>query len=509
MDDRLRAIAHAARAEAEAAIDVDDEFAATMRRTPTNFEPRRALDRQRRRAIAWVAAAAVVLIAGGLVVLRSGDDDTLQTVDTETTTAITSPSVSSATEAPGTVEVSTTLESSPLAPTSTPRTATTAPPTTSSATSAPEPVGEIAWRPVSTSPLSERSDHSLVWTGDELLVWGGVASVDGFVEFADGAAYDPVSDTWRELPDAGIAGRLGHSAVWTGDAMLVWGGVTDFGCNTGTSDGVFYEPATDSWLPISPAPGPVRTAHSSVWTGDEMIVWGGFPTLGARTSDGRFCDAPPDPNAELPGLAYNPLTDSWRIIAAGPEPRISSTLVAADGKVLLWGGISAESDDWLADGWSYDPATDQWSELPIGPLSPRMSHIAVWAGDEMIVAGGQDRDGLLNDGAAFDTETGRWRPIPDLPAEIADAEAATTDRYLLVLGGCCSQDADAFTLDLLTDTWASLPLIPSPPCRDSCSRNAPVASLGDGFVTWGGMTESGPEADTQWWADGSLLDLSK
>ena len=117
--------------------------------------------------------------------------------------------------------------------------------------------------------------------------------------------------------------------------------------------------------------------------------------------------------------------------------------------------------------------------------------------------------GLLNDGAALDPETGRWHPIPDLPAAIADAEAATTDRYLLVLGGCCSQDADAFTLDLLTDTWASLPPIPSPPCRDLCSRYAPVASLGDGFVTWGGMTESGPEADTQQWAEGSLLDLSK
>ena len=97
MDDRLRAIARAARAEAEAAIDVDDELAATMQRTPTDFGPRRGLERQRRRTVAWVAAAAVVLISGGLVVLRSVDDDTLQSVDTETTTAITSPSSSPAT----------------------------------------------------------------------------------------------------------------------------------------------------------------------------------------------------------------------------------------------------------------------------------------------------------------------------------------------------------------------------------------------------------------------------
>jgi hypothetical protein len=102
MDDRLRALARAARAEAEAAIDVDDELAATMRRTPTDVEPRRALERQRRRTTAWVAAAAVALVAGGLVVLRSVDDDTLQTVDPQTSTAISSPSSSPATTAPST-----------------------------------------------------------------------------------------------------------------------------------------------------------------------------------------------------------------------------------------------------------------------------------------------------------------------------------------------------------------------------------------------------------------------
>lgn len=100
MDDQLRATARAARAEAEAAIDIDDELAATMRRTPSGLEPRRGPERKGLRTVAWVAAAAVVLIAGGLVVVRSVDDDTLQTVDTQTTTAITSPSSSPVTTGP-------------------------------------------------------------------------------------------------------------------------------------------------------------------------------------------------------------------------------------------------------------------------------------------------------------------------------------------------------------------------------------------------------------------------
>jgi hypothetical protein len=447
-----------------------------------------------------VAASLAVLLAALVAITRSDDAVAPATVPTDTLAPTPAPSTGATTTGVPTTG----------APTSTPLPTTTAPPTTTSPpTSAPVPVGEMSWRLVSVSPLSERSGHSLVWTGDELLVWGGFASTDGFVEFADGAAYDPVSDTWRELPDAGIAGRLGHSAVWTGDAMLVWGGVTDFGCQTGSSDGAVYESATDQWRPISSAPGPVRTSHSAVWTGDEMIVWGGFPTQGTATSDGRFCNPPPDPDAELPGLAYNPLTDSWRVISAGPEPRNFSTLVAADDKVVVWGGISAASGDWLADGWSYDPATDRWSELPGGPLSARIRHVAAWTGEEMIVAGGQDRDGLLSDGAAFSPATGRWRAIAPLPAPTGGAAAAATGRYLLILEGCCLDDTDAFVFDLITGTWVSLQPVPSPPCGNSCSRFAPVASLGDGFVTWGGSTESGPAADWRSWAEGSLLDLSK
>src|SRR6185312_2994233 len=42
----------------------------------------------------------------------------------------------------------------------------------------------------------------------------------------DGAGYDPATDTWRPIAAAGApSGRANQTAVWTGTQMLVWGGV--------------------------------------------------------------------------------------------------------------------------------------------------------------------------------------------------------------------------------------------------------------------------------------------
>src|SRR5207249_3442542 len=87
-------------------------------------------------------------------------------------------------------------------------------------------------------------------------------------------------DTWTptSLTNAPIA-RSGHTAVWTGSEMIVWGGA---GMNTGGR----YNPVTDSWTDTSTTNAPSeRSGHTAVWTGSEMIVWGGSPTL---NTGGRY-----------------------------------------------------------------------------------------------------------------------------------------------------------------------------------------------------------------------------
>jgi hypothetical protein len=74
--------------------------------------------------------------------------------------------------------------------------------------------------------------------------------------------------------------------------MLVWGG-------SWLDTGAFYDPAGDTWSPpISvDANTPVgRVRHSTVWTGSEMIVWGGEGSGGSPdyfSSGGRYCVCAP------------------------------------------------------------------------------------------------------------------------------------------------------------------------------------------------------------------------
>lgn len=77
----------------------------------------------------------------------------------------------------------------------------------------------------------------MVWTGTELIVWGGTDPAVGCS--ADGARYDPTTSAWSPLPPAPLAPRMGATAVWTGTEFIVWGGCCKDKC---FADGARYRP---------------------------------------------------------------------------------------------------------------------------------------------------------------------------------------------------------------------------------------------------------------------------
>ena len=102
-----------------------------------------------------------------------------------------------------------------------------------------------------------------------MIVWGGY---DGISYFNTGGRYDPATDSWTATPTANAPlGRLYHTALWTGAEMIVWGGYNGTNLDTGGK----YDPSTDSWTATSTTNAPTgRRYHTAVWTGSEMIVWG-------------------------------------------------------------------------------------------------------------------------------------------------------------------------------------------------------------------------------------------
>src|SRR5262249_8886760 len=150
-----------------------------------------------------------------------------------------------------------------------------------------DPVTDVRTPISNLNAPSPRWVHSAVWTGSEMIVWGG------FYNPSTGGRYDPMTDTRPPTsPGSAPGGRHYHAAIWTGDVMGVWGGYG--GPQTGPTKldtGGRYDPRTDSWSPTSNAAAPPASlGPSAVWTGNVMVVWGGYGAHEPLDTGGRYGD---------------------------------------------------------------------------------------------------------------------------------------------------------------------------------------------------------------------------
>jgi hypothetical protein len=202
----------------------------------------------------------------------------------------------------------------------------TAPQTLAATQTQASSLGPNTWLPLAGDPAA-RADASAVWTGSEVLIWGGSDNAGTF--FNDGARLDPATGKWTPISTVGApSARANHTAVWTGTEMLVWGGCCGpFGSPFG--DGGRYNPATDTWSSLSSTGSPSgRFGHTAIWTGTEMIVWGGSTTSARFNDGGRFAPALAPPAFTSPRLAifFVGETDSFTVSAGGqPTPTVQLT----------------------------------------------------------------------------------------------------------------------------------------------------------------------------------------
>ena len=266
-----------------------------------------------------------------------------------------------------------------------------------------------------------RLEHTAVWTGSEMIVWGG-ARLNSRVN--TGGRYDPVSDSWTKTSNTNApTAREFHTAVWTGSEMIVWGGCSDVACNTYFNTGGRYNPSTDTWTATTTANVPdAREGHTAVWTGSEMIVWGGTDLINHFNTGGR----------------YNPGTDSWTVTSTtdAPVSRAFHTAVWTGSEMIVWGGRDGPAISFNT-GARYDPNTDNWTATSTtnAPLG-RSSHTAVWTGSEMIVWGGYG-GGSLNTGGRYDVGSDSWTATTttDAPSARAGHTAVWTGSEMIIWGG--------------------------------------------------------------------------
>lgn len=261
-----------------------------------------------------------------------------------------------------------------------------------------EPVDFGAWQPIPDAPIAPRPNAVAVWSGSEALFWAG-SSLDRGFAYTDGAAFEPVSGTWRMLNVPGW-GHPGLSGIFFDGELyaLAKGGGTRLDLDTGewhelpevegmffsavvaTDHGVWglgpaslnpegqpdvaiarYEKRQDRWVygpayegsqDVGSVFGAVIPLHQpALWTGTEIVIWN---PLGV-------------------GIAFHPGTGTWREISRLDPPGgdlISSKAVVVDGRLAVVAATGPERDAalWLVtevDGdWQY-----QELEVTLGDLT--------------------------------------------------------------------------------------------------------------------------------------------
>jgi N-acetylneuraminic acid mutarotase len=326
------------------------------------------------------------------------------------------------------------------------------------------------WAPTATSGApTARTGHTAVWTGTEVIVWGGTPATQA------GGRYNPATDSWQPMNVEGApAPRTGHTAVWTGQEMIVWGG-------TAGATGARYDPATDTWKAISTAGAPTSSdGHIAVAADGNMIVWGG--------------------TGQSPiGAIYLAATDTWTPMADF-GPRVAATAVWTGSRMVLWGGgidndcVPGEGSciynpqPYFDTGASYDPKTDTWTAIST-TLAPtaRARAVSCWTGDRMFVWGGRSASPT---GPAFTLTTGgAYLPAKDVwvPMALAGAPTNVTNPQIAWIGSrLVVWSADHFGCaayyDPKTDGWSAMPTAGAPASREG----AVGVWTGTEFVVWGG-----------------------
>ena len=68
--------------------------------------------------------------------------------------------------------------------------------------------------------------------------------------FNTGGTYNPSTDSWTATSTTNApAAREAHTAVWTGSEMIVWGG--DDNGSSSVNTGGRYDPSIDGWIATS------------------------------------------------------------------------------------------------------------------------------------------------------------------------------------------------------------------------------------------------------------------
>lgn len=253
-----------------------------------------------------------------------------------------------------------------------------------------------------TSPLGRRVAPNMVWTGREVMVWGG--STNGNVQFS-GALFDPVANSARSVAPSPIQGSP-VAATLDGRKVFFFG-----------SYAAHFDPDTNTWQSLTPIVAknaPLLFAYGGIayaynFEGESQLIQietrapGGLISPLARPLPRAISDAASATKMGIEiaflegraGQAFSISTGRFREMAPAPVEIIPG-LATWNGKRLIAYGRSNTVPGLLV-GAAYDPAADRWENLPSIPVpAPWIDYSLirpqlVWVGQKAVLKTAMDQ----------------------------------------------------------------------------------------------------------------------
>lgn len=277
------------------------------------------------------------------------------------------------------------------------------------------------WKKLPDAPLSPRESPILFWTGEEVVVVGGSdaepcpptasCAVARVPPLPDGAAYDPSTNSWRQIPDAPVPFSWAYPVVIGSTAYL--------------------------WIPGEPGRPEADSAFLAYHFGDDRWEELFLPTERAgdytalRAGDRIVAFAYDDKNGRLLDYVYDPVEDVWSSMEPAP-------FSAGEGRDMIWDGEELLLfDRWDEDGATRGAALDldggEWRVLE----DPAAEHDRVTTEPSDRLAGVIDESGaryFAHQGDVYDEIEGKTYEIPELGGDWSTVEVAAGIDLFTFLG---------------------------------------------------------------------------
>lgn len=349
--------------------------------------------------------------ACGLVLLSSCGDDAGPAADgsgTSADTTASAPSTSDATLATGVADA-------------TAGSGTTADDSGADETAEPPPPSG-AWETRASLSEGPRQETGVAALEGEVYVVGGFTPGGVLVPRVE--AYDPAADSWRTVAE--LPQPLHHANVAAAAGRLFVAGYLDGLTFEARGDLLVYDPARDAWSTAAAMPvGTERGSSGVAVHQDRIYLFGGF-------RDTTLADV----------WAYDPALDLWDVAADLPEPLEHLGAATIGDRIYVVGGRDNGIEAHTNALHIYDPVADEWSSGAPMPTSRGGIFVAAHQG-VLYVGGGEgnvdDPSGVFGQFEAYDPATDDWTILPAMPTPRHGSGAATVGDVVLFPGGATEQ----------------------------------------------------------------------